>query len=273
MAHFYDCPNVGEKTDVEGNGFQVLDPVSRSALLWFWVAVGTGIIASAVFFLSSRYAVLPMAWFVAALLAGLLGLVSLYVLDRSVRRIHLVTPDQAKADRSVVLTLQQLDDRFAVFNGIREGETWIDHLIVGPSGVYALKTSMLCQGRERPSRYDLVQANEAALAVQKLLKRLLPHCALSVEPVLCVVGQGKPIVRQESHRVWLVTLDKMVPALLRRSGQQGSISKNVSVTGAFSADLPLVRALEQSLASHWELPKRPMFTDFLPSPNMLAGQN
>jgi hypothetical protein len=273
MAHFYDCVTTSEKTDVEGNGLKVLDSVSRSAVVRFWLSVVAVIAASAVFYFLSRNVLMPALSLSVALAAAGVGVFSLYVLDRSVRRIHLVSPEEAKADRRVVYALQQLDDRFAVFNGVRENDIWIDHLIVGPSGVYMVKTSMLREAREHPDAGDLAQAKEACQAVQKLFQSLLATSKLQVEPVLCVVGKNRPMVRQENHGVWLVTLDRMVSALLRRSGQEGSISKDVNVTGAFTTDLTQVHAVEQALAGHWNLPKRPVFLDYLPPNNPLASKN
>src|SRR5690606_18051690 len=115
--------------------------VTRRALLKFWIAAPGIVLAAAVLYYLSRGRIEPSVAIVGAIVVAILALVLLFVMNRSLLSMHVITREDVKVDEKTEKVLSQLDDRFAIFNRVPAADQWIDHIIVGPSGVYTVKSS------------------------------------------------------------------------------------------------------------------------------------
>lgn len=263
MARIYEYPQNGV-TDLEGSDPSKFDPVTRRALRRFWISALGIIVAALVLFGLSRKIVLPGPTLFGSLVAGVAALFLLFIMNRSLRKIKVVSPAEAKLEKRTEQVLAQLDDRFSVFNQVMAGEHLIDHIIVGPTGVYSVKASATLDDKGWARSGDIDQALIERDAVSALLQQSAPEISVGVEPVLCVPAGSTVHVGQENSGVWTVPAEKMAAALIKRSAQEGAITKNVMETGAFSADALQSAAIERALANYFHIPTRKIRSDYLP---------
>lgn len=203
-----------------------------------------------------------------AALIGLAAVAAVYLLIRAFRKEK--PPEIGKLrtappDRRVELVLEQLDDRFAIFRGVRAGDTPVDHLIVGPTGLFAVVDSASIVGDHVDPRAD-AQAVAEAEAVRRLLREILPTAEPDIQPVVCVAPGEADRVARDDKGVWVVPADKLAVSLIKRSDQEGAITHNVNETGAFSSDALQSAAIERALANHWSIPTRKTIADYLAPP-------
>lgn len=272
MARIYEFPGTSGRVDVEGSEFTRFDPVSRGALWRFWLSALGVLTAAVILYLLSHRIVLPGRSLGAAMIAAGLALTLLFVMNRALRRIRVVSRDEVKIDRRIDQVLEQLDDRFAVFNWVSAGDTMIDHLIVGPTGTYSVKSSATLDKDGWARAGDVAQALEERDAVQKLLNDIAPEMKVRVEPVLCVPAGSTVRVGGDDKGVWVVPAERMAAALVQRSAQQGAITTNVTETGAFSASTLQSAAIERALANHWNIPTRKTRENYMPPPELTGEE-
>lgn len=273
MARIYEFPEDGTQlTDVEGSRLTSFDPVTRKALIKFWIAAPGIVLAAVILYYLSRGRIDPTFAIIAAIVVAITALVLLFIMNRSLLSMHVITRTGADVDQRLEKVLSQLDDRFAIFSQVQAGDNWIDHIIVGPSGVYTIKSSATL-GKDGWARSaDMEQLLAEDRAVNALIQEVSPQTTLPTQSVLCVL-QGSTIrVDQEDRGVWIVAADKLAVSLIKRSTAEGAIGQNVNETGAFSSDTMQAAAIERALAHHWNIPTRRNRTDFVP-PSDLTGGN
>ncbi|MGI8907122.1 MAG: hypothetical protein ACR2IE_11595 [Candidatus Sumerlaeaceae bacterium] len=263
MARIYEFPNAVE-TDLEGSRPSAFDPVTRRALGRFWISALGIIVAALALYGFSRQIVMPGWTLAGAITAAIVALLLLFVMNRALRKIKVVSAAEAKLDKRTEQMLAQLDDRFSVFNQVMAGEHRVDHVIVGPSGIYSVKASATLDQDGWARSADIDQALVEREAVSALVKHTLPEASVQVEPVLCVPAGSTVRVGQEDKGVWVVPAEKLAAALIKRSSQEGAIGKNVNETGAFSSDALQAAAIERALANHWNIPTRKTQADYTP---------
>lgn len=260
MARIYQDPQILEG-DIDGGGLASLDAVSRRAVVRFWLSIVAVILGGAIFYGISRQVFLPKMALIIALTAAAIILVSLVGMSRSLRKMRLVEEPDVEALRKVKAALQQLDDRFAVFSGVRAGDVWIDHLIVGPSGAFAVRPARGATTAQPPKR-ELDAVHQQAEECRRLVRRLVPGCTMRVEPVLVMTDDRDPAPATRKKDIWIVGVTKIAPGLIKRSGQVGAITQGVNETGAFSSDSLQSAAVERELVRHWEIPAEKTERDY-----------
>ena len=244
-----------------------VDPVSRHAIWKYWLSIAALAVAALAFHVYARLAHLsPVAVVVAYALTAAVILL-LFQVRRSFLAVHTESQADLEADRLVEQHLSQLDDRFAVFTRVRAGDAWIDHVIVGPSGVFALYNSPASGRRERKFRTGLDRARAAASELHRLLRQIAPESDPVVEPVLTVPDDA-PVTVERDGDVWVVAAGKIVPALLKRSTQPGAIGHDVEVTGAFSTSALVNTPVENALVHHLDVTLRKTLKHYQPPPEM-----
>jgi hypothetical protein len=152
--------------------------------------------------------VVPIVWAVsksivpeiapwAALLTGTWLIKELWPSRRSVDAWSTGSRGEIKVARA----LGKLDDRFSVIHDRRipGSRANIDHLVIGPTGIYVVETKnvrgkvsvrrgeLLVNGRKRAYGQ---QARREAAAVQQVLAHRLADLALDVQPLICFVGDA-----------------------------------------------------------------------------------
>lgn len=272
MARIYQFSSeTAQPLDVEGSGLKTFDPVTRRALIKFWISAPGIIIAALVLYYLSRGRIDPSIAIIGAILVAVAALFMLFIMNRSLLSMHVISREDAKVEMRLDKVLSQLDDRFAIFHNVQAGEHWVEHIIVGPSGVYAVKSSATLDKDGWARAADIELLLEESDAVEKLIAELLPHNTMKSEAVLCV-PQGSTIrLDQDDRGVWIVAADKLAVSLIKRSTAEGAIGHNVNETGAFSSDTMQSAAIERALAHHWNIPTRRNRTDFAP-PSDLTGE-
>ena len=176
--------------------------------------------------------------------------------------MHFATAADTRVSDSVEDWLEQLDDRFAVFRGVRAGDSYVDLVVVGPSGTFTIKASVV-PNRGMPDGAKLRAAARERGEVSRLISSLLQRGEpAGVDAVICLAPGHKPVVEQGGNGVWIVAAEKIVPALLKRSGRNGAITRGVSQTGAFSADAVDQFAIEKALAAYWKVRVRKTLDDY-----------
>jgi hypothetical protein len=137
-----------------------------------------------------------MGKYTVLILAGLLAsLVFLVVFWRNgIRRIESYFVG-ARGEEKVALELRRLPDDYHIFHDYVAGKYHVDHVVVGPSGIYAVETKnwhtqvtvedgYILYGEQRlPSKNPLKQAKAQRMAVSKVLKE--KNLNSDVIPVLC----------------------------------------------------------------------------------------
>lgn len=107
----------------------------------------------------------------------------------------------ARGEERVARLLATLPDAYDVFHGIpaAQGVGDLDHVVLGPRGVYVIETKnwtgrievadgrILVGGRE-PDRAPLDQVNRAANDLRAWLRELTAGDTVSVQPVVCFVA-------------------------------------------------------------------------------------
>ncbi len=272
MARIYEFSDDGAQSkDVEGSRLTAFDPVTRRALIKFWIAAPGIVLAAVILYYLSRGRIDPMIAIIAAVVVAVVALVLLFVMNRSLLSMHVITRAGANVDQRLEKVLSQLDDRFSIFSQVQAGDHWIDHIIVGPSGVYTIKSSATLDKDGWARSADMEQLLAEDEAVNALIREVSPQTNLPTQSVLCV-PQGSTIrVDQEDRGVWIVAADKLAVSLIKRSSAEGAIGQNVNETGAFSSDTMQSAAIERALAHHWNIPTRRNRTDFTP-PSDLTGE-
>lgn len=271
MARIYQfSKEITGPLDLQGSRLKSFDPITRRALLKFWIAAPGIVIAAGVLYYLSRGRLDPAIAIGGAIVVAILALVLLFIMNRSLLSMHIITREEIQVDQLLEKVLSQLDDRFAIFNRVSTGKQWIDHVIVGPSGVYTVKSSATLDSEGWARAADIEQLLAEGEAVEELIKELVPQANLQTATVLCV-PEGSTIRLDQDHQgVWIVAADKLAVSLIKRSSAEGAIGQNVNETGAFSSDTMQSAAIERALAHHWNIPTRRNRTDFAP-PSDLTG--
>lgn len=274
MARIYQFPdNQDEPIDVEGSRLKSFDPVTRKALLKFWISAPGIILAAVVLYYLSRGRIEPSVAILGALLVTAAAIVLLFVMNRSLLSMRVLSQDDARVEQRLDKVLSQLDDRFAIFHNVQVGEHWVEHIIVGPSGNYVVKSSATLDKDGWARSADVEQLIAETRATDDLIGELLPQVALQTEGVLCVQMGTTARVEQENLGVWILPADKLAVSLIKRSSSEGAIGKNVNETGAFSSDTMQSAAVERALAHHWNIPTRRNRTDYIPPADLTEGGN
>ena len=248
--------------------FTAFDPVTRRALLKFWIAAPGIVLAAVILYYLSRGRIEPRIAILAAIAVGVATLFLLFIMNRSLLSMHLLTRTGALVDKRLDKILSQLDDRFAIFSHVQAGDHRVDHIIIGPSGVYTIKTSATLDKDGWARAGDIEQLLVEDNAVNELIHKTVPQSTMPTQSVLCV-PQGSTIrVDQEDRGVWIVAADKLAVSLIKRSTAEGAIGQNVNETGAFSSDTMQAAAIERALAHHWNIPTRHNRTDYAPPPDL-----
>lgn len=271
MARIYEYISSDEEpVDVEGSQIKNFDPVTRRALIKFWIAApGLIIAASILYYLSRSEGPEPSLAITAAIIVAVFALVLLFIMNRSLLSMRVVSQDDLKVEQRLDRAMMQLDDRFSIFSGVAAGEQAIDHLIIGPTGIYTVKISATDEKDGWARAADIEQLLADTKAVDALLLELIPHLSLKNQSVLCVPTGPTVHIDQESGGVWVVAADTLAVSLIKRSSAEGAIAQNVNETGAFSTDTMESVAVERALAHHWDIPTRKNRTDFLPPRDLL----
>lgn len=267
MARIYEAP-ANSRLDTEGKDIGSLDPINRRALLRFWLSSLGIIVAAMGLYLFSHPIEMPGGALAGAIGTAIATLILLFIMNRSLRKIRVISRIEAVVNKRLETVLDQLDDRFAVFNRVHAGEVPVDHLIVGPTGTFSVRISETLDNDGWARSGDIEAAREDAEAMNALLKRLAPEVEANVEPVLCVPAGTTVRVGQEEHGVWVVPAEKLAAALVKRSSQDGAITRNVLETGAFSTDTLQAAAIERAFANYWQMPTRKNMNDFMPPPSL-----
>lgn len=272
MARIYEFPHDGEQVpDLEGSDITAFDPVTRRALLKFWIAAPGIVVAAAVlYFLSRNGRIDPTVAISVAVAVAVCAVVLLFIMNRSLLSMRVISVEDASLDKRAEMGLSQLDDRFAIFSEVAAGDHVVDQLVVGPSGIYTVKASATMEKDGWARAADIEQLLAEGAAVDELLKSLVPSLSLDNQTVLCVPAGTTIRLDQESRGVWIVPADKLAVSLIKRSSSEGAIGQNVNETGAFSSDAMQSAAVERALAHHWDIPTRRNRTDFVP-PSDLTG--
>jgi hypothetical protein len=128
----------------------------------------------------------------------------------------------------------ELDDNWHVFNGIQLQQDWdIDHVLIGPGGVFAISTKSArgCFTRMPDgcihlngnpcdfAKQALGQTMELVSRLQALLGADVPY----VQSVLAVPF-GYVTHPEKSHRVWILHQENMTD-VLEQEGKQKRLSK------------------------------------------------
>jgi len=274
VARIYEFPQDQQQPDLEGSQLKSFDPATRRALVKFWIAApGIVVAAMVLYYLSRSGHIEPRIAIAFAVLVAVCALALLFVMNKSLLSMRVITREEARVDDRLERVLSQLDDRFAIFNRVAADDVAVDYIIVGPSGVYTVKASGTLDKDGWARAADIEQLLAECQATEALIKRLVPHVQIRNEAVLCV-PQGSTIrVDQDDRGVWVVAADKLAVALIKRSSAEGAIGANVNETGAFSSDTMQSAAIERALAHHWDIPTRRNRTDFEPAPEQIDGPN
>ncbi len=148
----------------------------KGTVLGLWtafLAVFAAGFSVAIFFAAS------MCWGTVLLVLALAGLA--YSLSKGIRRVERFFKG-ARGEERVSLILRSLPDHYHVFNDFLAGRSHIDHVVVGPAGVFSVETKnwrgvvtveeghVLLDG-QLPNRSPLTQAiREASLVKAALAK-------------------------------------------------------------------------------------------------------
>lgn len=150
--------------------------------------------------------------------------------DLSRARVHYLRGGQTEA--LVAYTLQELNDQWHLFNGIAmKGGGDIDHVLVGPGGLYCISTKSqkgcfsLDQSKQLMVNGELCnhakEAQALALKLRNWLEaRLQPDNTVKsipfVQPVL-VAPFGYFSFHEKSLNVWIMDADRMVELMQKSS--------------------------------------------------------
>lgn len=270
MARIYEFPrNEQDTADLEGSRLTAFDPITRRALVKFWIAApGIVVAALVLYYLSRSGQIEPTIAIGIALLVGVCALILLFVMNRSLLSMRVTSKEDATVDNRIEKVLSQLDDRFAIFSEVQAGEQFVDHIIVGPSGIYTVKTSATLDKDGWARSADIEQLLAESREVETLLQKLTPNVSLTNQGVLCVPCGSTIRLDQDDRGVWIVAADQLAVSLIKRSTAEGAIGQNVNETGAFSSDTMQSAAIERAFAHHWDIPTRHNRTDYVPPPDL-----
>ncbi|WDF34059.1 nuclease-related domain-containing protein [Arthrobacter agilis] len=133
----------------------------------------------------------------------------------------------ALGERVVGRQLAALGPEWKVLHAVPVGEKGadIDHVVIGPTGVFTLNTkhhadqsvwaargAVLVNGRRQP--YIRNAEHEATRAGRLLSAAVCHHVA--VQPVIVVVGARRLVVKEKHRSVAVLTSDQLLRALTRR---------------------------------------------------------
>jgi hypothetical protein len=263
LARIYEECDNGAESPGEPNRDEQPDSTTRQAALRFWLYGALAVISGIICLLAFMFlpgTVLPVTL---GSIAAAATVFTLLAMRRAVRAMHFASPAQIEVSDSVEDWLEQLDDRFAVFRGIHAGDSFVDLLIVGPSGTFTVKASPVAATGGMPDRGQVRASARERDDVRQLLSTLVPGIdPPTVDAVICLPPGHTPVVEQEENGVWVVAARQIVPALLKRSGRDGAITRGVNQTGAFSADAVERLRIEKALAAHYHMQVRKTLADY-----------
>ncbi|MGN0853316.1 MAG: nuclease-related domain-containing protein [Kiritimatiellia bacterium] len=138
--------------------------------------------------------------------------VALTLLRKGLRRVESYFKG-ARGEEHVAYLLSLLPDSYHVFHDYEAGVHHVDHVVVGPTGVYAIETKnwrgrvalqdgLLAVDGHLPSRSPTVQARAEAKAVKAVLDKT--GDARSVVPVLCFASDSYRSAEAEIEKVFVV---------------------------------------------------------------------
>ncbi|MBX7245658.1 MAG: NERD domain-containing protein [Candidatus Sumerlaeaceae bacterium] len=267
MARVYKPPVIEKDTGLEGQGVRKLDPESRHGFFQFWIAAASVLVSAIVLFVVAREipnSGLSATGSVILAVCAAVAIVGLLLMYNAMRRMRIVSKSELNAGDRVESLLEQLDNRFSIFHDVREGEVWIDHVVVGPSGVFVIKSTPAASGQTTIRPSEARQATDGAEVVEKLARRLEPGANLGVSPVVCVAGANEAHEIDREGEVWVVPARRLVASILKRSSTPGAITNGVVDTGAFANDIVRAAALEKALVKHWNVPREKTLDDYRP---------
>lgn len=265
MARIYEFPRQHETSDLEGSELKKFDPVTKRALIRFWISACGILIAAFMLYYFSRGRVTPNLAIFGALSVTICALILLFMMNRSLLSMHVLSKQEVKINLFIEKVLAQLDDRFAIFNYVTVEEFVIDHLVVGPSGVYVIKVSDTTDNESWERSGSIEQLLLEHDNISSLISRVLPdEPDVTVTPVLCVPTGTTIGIEQDDTKVWIVPANKIAASLIKRSSSEGAIGTNVNETGAFSSDALLSVAIERGLVNLWNIPTRKNRHDYTP---------
>lgn len=263
MARVYEYKGGAASTNLTPQPVSKPDPVTQGAVGKFWLWTIGAIVCSVAFYVFARRIVLPRAAFVGAFFSAAAALFFLLMMGRSVHAMIFRPPAEEHAAIEVEKNLQQLDDRFSLFSAVRLDEHLIDHIVVGPSGVFVIDSSPGTPRARKTITQRLASAGAQRCDVANLIWKLVPQVKLPVEAIVCFADDSHDAVKRTEEGVWTAAAGNIVPALLKRSGREGAISSVAMDTGAFSADQMQASAVEQVLAREWGMVSRKTLTDYI----------
>ncbi len=166
----------------------------------------------------------------------LLAVLSSFVLGRCSVRVAAYMKG-ARGEERVASTLAFLSSEYVVFNGLcvekmriipRGGD--IDHVVVGPTGIFAVETKnwgskvvyedgrLLYEDGKEPHRPPLDQARAEAERVRSIVKSRL-DIDLPVHSVVCFVGNRFVDGRRELQNATICNLDDLLSVILQPRGK------------------------------------------------------
>jgi hypothetical protein len=130
----------------------------------------------------------------------------------------------ARGEQSVGQVLESLDDRFRVHHGIETGRGNVDHLVIGPTGVFAIETKNVAgrfelrDGQVTRDGYDardfILQARAEAMAIRDRLREEPLGCW--VEALLVSGRDDVQNDRFETGNVTVLSKSALLPFILNR---------------------------------------------------------
>lgn len=136
----------------------------------------------------------------------------------------------ARGEERVANVLSNLPDTYHVFNDFAVGGDYVDHVVVGPAGVFSIETKSwrgevdiedghVLVNKSLPSRNPIIQAQHEADKVRLLIKKL--GFDISVIPVVCFASdtfvsdltQCGPvkILNSDAIQNWFTLMPEVLP--------------------------------------------------------------
>jgi hypothetical protein len=124
----------------------------------------------------------------------------------------------ARGEEKVSSILQTLPETYHIFNDFKASSHHIDHVVVGPAGVFSIETKFwsdkvtieqghILVGGVLPSRSPIAQARKEALAVKTQLKKL--GWDGGVSPILAFASNTFQNVQEEMQGVVIINSSKL----------------------------------------------------------------
>ena len=181
---------------------------------------------------------------------SLIGLPLLWVLGRETGPGGLLDPlphrKGARGEQSVGEVLESLDDRYRVHHGIDTGRGNVDHVVIGPTGVFAIETKNvvgrfeLRHGRITRDGYDgrdnMLQARAEAMAIRNCLREADLDCW--VEAVVASTDAHVQNGRLETENVTFLAARSVRPFIVNRRVRLSAADVDRAHTAVSQADVP-----------------------------------